>query len=83
MNEELTAIHEEVIENLESTQGALLRMNRSIQAEGAYGVIKWDRAYKRARRRGLKSVIFEFTAICCGFNLYKYHLKKRKALLAA
>ena len=83
MNEELTSIHKEVIENLESTHGALLRMNRSIQSEGAYGVIKWDRAYKRARRRGLKSVIFEFTAICCGFNLYKYHLKKQKAMLAA
>lgn len=83
MNEELTAIHREVIENLESTHGTLLRMNRSIQAEGTYGVIKWDRAYKRVRRRGLKAVIFEFTAICCGFNLYKYHLKKQKALLAA
>ena len=83
MNEELTAIHREVIDNLESIHGALLRMNRSIQAEGTYGVIKWDRAYKRVRRRGLKAVIFEFTAICCGFNLYKYHLKKKKALLAA
>ena len=83
MNEELTAIHKEVIANLNSTHGALLRMNLSIQAEGTYGIIKWDRAYKRVRRRGLKSVIFEFTAICCGFNMYKYHLKKQKTLLAA
>ena len=29
------------------------------------------------------SVIFEFSAICLGFNLHKYHLKKQKALLAA
>ena len=33
INRELTAMHQEVIENLESIQGALLRMNRSIQAE--------------------------------------------------
>ena len=83
MNEELTEIHKEVLENLTSTHGLLLRANRSIQAEGTYGIIKWDRQYKRIRRRGLKSVIFEFTSICIGFNLYKYHLKKQKGLLAA
>lgn len=31
-NNELTSIHQEVINNLESIHGALLRMNRSIQA---------------------------------------------------
>lgn len=82
-NEELTSFHQEVIENLECVHGALLRMNRSIQADGTYGVIKWNREYKRVRRRELKSVIFEFTAICCGFNLHKYHLKKQKLQLAA
>jgi transposase len=83
LNEELTSFHKEVINNLECVHGALLRMNRSIQAEGTYGTIKWNRAYTRVRRRGLKSVIFEFSAICLGFNLHKYHLKKQKALLVA
>ena len=83
LNEELTSFHQEVIDNLECIHGALLRMNRSIQAEGTYGVIKWNREYTRARRRGLKSVIFEFSTICIGFNLHKYHLRKQKALLAA
>ena len=83
LNEELTSFHQEVIDNLESIHGALLRMNRSIQAEGTYGTIKWNREYTRVRRRGLKSVIFEFSAICLGFNLHKYHLKKQKALLVA
>ena len=32
-------MHQEVVENLESIQGALLRMNRSIQAEGTFGII--------------------------------------------
>ena len=33
LNMELTSMHEEVIENLESIHGALLRMNRSIQSD--------------------------------------------------
>ena len=83
LNQELTSFHQEVLNNLNSTKGALLRMNRSIQAEGAFGTIKWNRDYKRARRKGLKGVIFELSLISCGFNLHKYHLKKRAQLSAA
>lgn len=83
LNEELTSYHQEVLHNLNSIQGALLRMNRSIQAEGAFGIIKWNRSYKRARRRGLKGVILELSLISCGFNLHKYHLKKTSKQLAA
>ena len=43
--------------NLESIHSALLCMNRSIQSEGTFGIIKWDRFYKRLFRRGLKGVI--------------------------
>ena len=83
INEELTKFHREVLHNLNSVHGALLRMNRSIQAEGAFGTIKWNRAYKRARRRGLKGVILEISMISCGFNLHKYHLKQTAKQLAA
>ena len=37
INEELTRFHKEVLDNLNSVHGALLRMNRSIQAEGTFG----------------------------------------------
>lgn len=83
LNEELSCFHKEVIENLNSVQGALLRMNRSIQAEGAFGMIKWNHSYIRARRRGLKGLFLEIGMICCGFNLHKFHLKKQTQLLAA
>lgn len=83
MNEELTAIHQEVLKNLESIHGALLRMNRSIQSEGTFGVLKWDRSYKRLFRRGEKNVILELTLISCGFNLYKYHNKKQRQMKIA
>ena len=72
-----------VIDNFESIHGALLRMNRSIQAEGTFGIIKWDRTYKRLFRRGEKSVIMEFTLISCGFNLYKYHNKLNRQIRSA
>lgn len=48
-----------------------------------YGTIKWNRAYTRARRRGLNSIILEITMISCGFNLHKYHLKRTARSIAA
>ena len=83
INEELTQFHKEVLNNLNSVHGALLRMNRSIQAEGTFGGIKWNKGYKRLRRRGIEGVILELGLISCGFNLHKYHLKKRSSLAAA
>ena len=83
INEELTQFHEEVLGNLNSVHGALLRMNRSIQSEGTFGGIKWNRSYKRLRRKGLEGVILELGLVSCGFNLHKYHLKRQAALRAA
>ena len=78
INVELTKFHEEVLGNLNCIHGALLRMNRSIQAEGSFGGIKWNRAYTRARRRGIEGLLLEIGLISCGFNLHKYHLRKQK-----
>ena len=83
INEELTQFHSAVLNNLNSIHGALLRMNRSIQAEGAFGEIKWNRGYKRLHRRGIEGVILELGLISCGFNLHKYHLKRLAAQVAA
>lgn len=83
LNKELTRFHEEVLGSLNCIHGALLRMNRSIQAEGAFGDIKWNRAYTRARRRGLEGLILETALISCGFNLHKFHLKSTAGQLAA
>ena len=76
VNEELTGFHLEVQENLNSIHGALLRMNRSIQAEGTFGTMKWNRGYSRFRRRGMKGVKIEIGLISCGFNLHKFHNQK-------
>lgn len=83
INHELTAMHKEVMENLESIHGALLRMNRSIQAEGAFGVMKNDRWYKRIVRKGIKSVRLEVFLVSIGQNLYKFHNKQMRKSNAA
>ena len=75
INEELTRMHREV---LESIRGALLRVNRSIQAEGAFGIMKQDRRCRRIVRRGRNSVRVEILLVCIGYNLYKHYNKQTK-----
>ncbi len=83
INQELTRMHREVIENLDSIHGVLLRMNRSIQAEGTFGIMKNDRWYRRIVRRGIKSVRLEVILVSIGHNLYKYQNKKNRSSCAA
>ena len=78
INQELTTMHREVLDNLNSIHGALLRMNRSIQAEGTFGVMKYDRRYKRIVRRGINSVRLEVFLVSIGHNLYKLCNKTMK-----
>ena len=52
-------MNDTLLGNINSIHGALLRMNRSIQTEGAFDAIKWNKAYQIIHRRGLKSVILE------------------------
>ena len=76
-------MHREVLDNLNSTHGALLRMNRSIQAEGTFGIVKQNRQYRRIVRRSLDLVRMELFLVSIGHNLYKYHNKQLKSQKAA
>ncbi|MFA7725458.1 MAG: IS1182 family transposase [Candidatus Izemoplasmatales bacterium] len=78
INEELWALQKEARENLESEWGIELRIQRSIQVEGAFGVLKEDFRFRRFRRRGLQNVKFEFLLLAIGYNLSKYHNKKHR-----
>lgn len=48
-----------------------------------FGILKWDKSYKRLFRRGAKNVILELTLISCGFNLYKYYNKSQRKKLVS
>lgn len=62
-------------ENIMSKEGIKLRMNRSIQAEGAFGVLKNDYGFNRFLTRGKNSVKTEFFLLCFGYNMNKLHAK--------
>jgi transposase len=64
---------QESLENITSSQGIALRMNRSIQAEGAFGVLKEDYGFRRFLTRGKKNVKVEFMLLCFGYNVNKLH----------
>lgn len=62
-------------ENILSTKGTKLRMNRSIQVEGAFGVLKNDYKYKRFLTRGKTNVKTEFLFLVFGYDINKLHAK--------
>jgi transposase len=66
---------EESLRRITSPMGVLLRMNRSIQSEGAFGVIKQDMGFRRFLTRGKKTVFTEMLLMAMGFNLNKWHSK--------
>jgi transposase len=63
------------LENISTEEGAVLRMNRSIQSEGAFGVLKQDRQFTRFLTRGKENVKTEILLLCFGFNINKLHAK--------
>lgn len=73
-NEVLRQFQDYVDMTLGSEFGKELKKQRSIQVEGAFGVLKEDMGFKRFRRRGMKSVQMEFLLVCLGYNLKKYHM---------
>jgi len=63
------------LERITSEKGILLRMNRSIQSEGAFGVIKQNYAFRQFLLRGNKKVFTEILLIAMGYNINKLHAK--------
>ncbi len=53
-------------------EGIELRVNRSCQVEGAFGILKKNMQYVRFRRRTLERVSVEFALTCLGMNVRKY-----------
>lgn len=69
------AKRQESYENIKSDTGIKYRMNRSIQVEGAFGVLKSDYEFQRFLLRGKTKVKLEFLLLCLGYNINKMHAK--------
>ena len=64
--------------NIMTDEGILLRLCRSIQVEGAFGLLKNDFGFRRFLTRGKRNVRTELFLLGMGFNLKKIW-KKRQA----
>ena len=71
VNEEYMLLKQETFERLLTPQGIAMRVNRSCQVEGAFGVIKEDMKFTRMERRGKENVEAELIMIYLGYNIRK------------
>lgn len=67
----------ESLANITTEKGILLRMNRSIQVEGAFGVIKEDYGFRRFLTRGKPKTETQFFLISFAHNIKKYFNKAK------
>ena len=72
----LKKLKQKVQENLNSELGIELRVQRSIQVEGAFGIIKEDMKFRRFTRTMFSGIKLELNLIAIGFNLKKFHNKQ-------
>ncbi len=65
----------EDLERITSEYGTLLRMNRSIQAEGSFADVKEDMNFRRYLYRGKANALAESILLAMGRNINKLHCK--------
>ena len=63
------------LENITSETGIQLRVNRSIQAEGVFGITKQNYGFTRFLTRGETNVRTEYLLLALGFNINKLHFR--------
>lgn len=66
------------LERILSEEGILLRINRSIQAEGSFGNLKQDMQFRRYASRGMPNVLAESILLAMAGNINKLHNKIQK-----
>ncbi len=74
------AYRTEAQKRITSELGTQLRMNRSIQSEGTFGVLKQDWGFRRFLRRGSINVFTEVLLYLFAFNVMKLHSKMQRQI---
>lgn len=69
---------QEDLERILTDEGILLRINRSIQAEGSFGDLKHNMRFRRYLSRGNVNVLSESVLLAMAKNLNKLHQKIQK-----
>lgn len=78
VNQVLSEYRPKVLEALTSEEGTLLRMNRSIQVEGVFGVLKEDYGFRRFLTRGMKNIEMQFFLLAFALNFEKLCNREKK-----
>jgi transposase len=78
VSKDFLALRQASRERITTDWGQTLRMNRSIQVEGAFGVLKQDYGFRRFLRRGEMDVFTEVLLYAMAYNLNKLHNKMRR-----
>ena len=74
-NYKFRKLSKESKDNIESEFGKQLRMNRSIQVEGAFAVLKEDMKLRKLKVRGKESAKREIGLFCIAYNFNRYLAK--------
>ena len=75
VSKEFIALRQAALERITSEQGKVLRLNRSIQSEGVFGVLKQDYGFRRFLRRGEGNVFTETLLYAMAYDINKLHAK--------
>ena len=78
VSKDFVKLRKAALELITSNEGKELRMNRSIQVEGAFGVLKQDYGFRRLLRRRKEGVFTEILLYAFGFNINKRHNKDKR-----
>ena len=81
VNQVLSEYRPQVLDALTSETGVLLRMNRSIQVEGVFGVLKEDYGFRRFLTRGRVNIETQFFLLAFAFNIEKLSNRTKKGRL--
>ena len=81
VSKRFAAQREAMEERINTEQGKLLRVNRSIQSEGVFAMVKEDMNFRRFLLRGSVKVEVEWTVLSLAYNILKLHHKLQKGRL--
>jgi hypothetical protein len=79
----LTAQREAMEAKINTAKGILMRINRSIQAEGTFAYIKEDLNFRRFLLRGKEKVEREWLMYSLAMNIWRMHHKIQKARMGS
>ena len=81
VNKNFLRQREEMELRISSEEGCLLRVNRSIQAEGTFAMTKEDMRFRRFLTRGTYNVTVEWLLLCFAYNVLKLDHKAKTGRL--